>query len=105
MSYRWPPRYTTMNKARVERGKYRCALCSTIVGRKDIKLDHIHPVVDPTTGFIDWNTYIARMFVEEAGYQAICDSCHDAKTAGERALKKATRPSKPKKSTKKSTLE
>lgn len=103
MSYRWPPRYRTMNAARVERGKYKCNICQNIVGRKDIKVDHVIPVVDPTLGFVDWNTYIARMFAEDGGFQVLCDTCHDAKTAGERALKKATRPPKPKKVSKRLT--
>jgi hypothetical protein len=52
---------------------------------KNIVADHIAPVVDPAVGFVDWDTYIRRMFIE-TGWQAICKSCHDIKTTKERAI-------------------
>lgn len=87
-TYRYPPRYNTMNKARVERGKYLCTACKSIVGRKEVKLDHIKPIVDPKQGFVDWNTYIERMFVDESGWQVLCNACHKAKSAIENEQRK-----------------
>lgn len=90
-SYKWPPRYNTMNAARVERGKYKCNLCAAVVGRKDIRLDHVNCVVDPNKGFTNWDDYINRMFVEESGWQAICLSCDKKKQDVERAIRRQTR--------------
>ena len=87
-SYRWPPRFNTMNKARVERGKYRCNLCQNIHRRKDVSLDHINPVVNPVKGFEGFDIYIERMFVGEAGWQVLCKECHNGKTNQERVLRK-----------------
>lgn len=56
-------------------------------------VDHIDPVVDPSVGFVDWNTYIPRMF--EGQLQILCNysgfrdgkqSCHHIKTAAEKAI-------------------
>jgi hypothetical protein len=100
MTYRFPPRYNKMNSARVERGKYKCEICSNIVGRKDITLDHIETVV-PLTGFPmlpsgkeDWSTYIERMFVDESGWQVICRVCDKVKLDKERVIRKANRDAK-----------
>ena len=99
----WKPKQQCIRSARISIGKYRCAECkeivpSTIQGEwksgkkkgkkrkiKNILADHINPVIDPHKGFIDWNTYIDRMFIEE-GWQALCKQCHDIKTKEERAI-------------------
>ena len=48
-----------------------------------IELDHIEPVVQPTKGYADWNTYIERLWCAADGYSAICRDCHAEKTARE----------------------
>ena len=49
-----------------------------------MKADHIIPVVGPE-GFVDFNTFITRLFVEKDGYQALCEECHKSQTDKERA--------------------
>jgi 5-methylcytosine-specific restriction endonuclease McrA len=91
---RWAPISSTLQKAREDRGLYRCEDCKEIVpptvkdGRKRVKnifVDHIEPIVDPETGFVSWDEYIERMFCEEDNLQLLCKNCHDKKTADERA--------------------
>ncbi|MCA9380666.1 HNH endonuclease, partial [Candidatus Dojkabacteria bacterium] len=71
---RWAPITETEKDARVERGMYKCALCKEVVpatiksGKKRVRnvfVDHIEPVVDPTTGFTNWDEYINNMFCEK----------------------------------------
>lgn len=53
-----------------------------------IHVDHIDPVV-PLEGPISWHTYIQRLFF--SGYdnlQAICTTCHKAKTKEENAQRR-----------------
>ena len=90
-SSRWSPKYLTKKNARTARNTYTCSLCSKSVGNKDIKIDHIHPVVDPTKGFVSWDSFIERLFVELDGYQAICVACHQSKTSEERLVRKAAK--------------
>lgn len=54
--------------------------------RTTIVVDHITPVVDPAIGFVDWDTYIRRMFPQGEGkrFQCICHACHDKKSEEER---------------------
>lgn len=87
-SYRYPARSEAMRLARVERGLYKCAMCTNLFNNKDIKLDHIDPVVCPKQGFIDWNTFISRLFVQPNQYQVLCTSCHQGKTNAEKAIRK-----------------
>ena len=93
-SSRWAPKYDCLKAARVARGKYKCAACGELFGPKEVKVDHIEPVVDPVTGFLDWNEYIKRLFVEITGYQTLCVGCHHEKSIAEnerrRTLKSAT---------------
>lgn len=100
---RWGPKSRCISNARVERGRYRCEHCKEIGPatlpalegnkrrRKNIVADHINPIVDPSTGFIDWNDWIAKAFVEINGLQALCWQCHTNKTNDERAVAKARR--------------
>lgn len=100
-SYRHPGRYLALKRSHIGRNQYKCELCANIVTRKEISLDHIHPVVDPTKGWENLDIYAERMFVDETGYQAICDTCHDLKTGEELQIRKKTRAAKKKTKTKK----
>ena len=90
-SNRWAPKYTSKKNARIARNTYLCAKCGSKVGNKDIKIDHINPVVSVEDGFVDWNTYIERMFVEMDGFNALCKKCHDIKTKAENKQRKANK--------------
>lgn len=83
ISYQWPERKAAIRKARVSRGKYLCAHCNGLFGPKEINADHKDPVIDPEVGFVDWNTYIARLFCSEDNIQIICKIDHHAKSAEE----------------------
>ncbi len=53
-----------------------------------IHVDHIEPVV-PIEGSISWYTYIQRLFFSgENNLQAICSTCHKAKTKEENAQRR-----------------
>jgi 5-methylcytosine-specific restriction endonuclease McrA len=66
---------------------HRCALCKELFPKGQLVADHVDPVVCPEQGFVNWDTYIARMFCEAEGFQAVCVPCHDAKTSRERAIR------------------
>ena len=97
---RWGVKHDAKKAAWVSRGLYECAECNTIGAatlppaegkqrrRNNSAVDHISPVVEPSVGFVDWNTYIERMFIEAEGYQVLCHNCHAAKTADERTQRK-----------------
>jgi len=104
----WKPKQQCIRKARVSLGKYRCAECNLVVpstkkgvyktGKKagkpkkikNILADHKDPVVDPNVGFVNWDTFIERLFRED-GWQALCEECHSAKTKEERSIGAARR--------------
>jgi len=100
---RWGPKSLCLKNARVERGVYRCEICQELGAatlpalegnkkrRKNAVVDHINPIVDPSVGFVDWNTWIARAFVEVDGLQVACWQCHTDKTNEERAIAKERR--------------
>jgi len=102
-SSRWGPKNDAKGKARVRRGEYECALCKTLgpatlppeEGKKrrrnNAAADHINPVVDPRIGFVDWNTFIERLFCEVDGFQILCHECHTVVTKEERMIAKERR--------------
>lgn len=92
----WPPRKEAISKARTERGIYKCAICDGSFGPKEIQLDHINAVVDEETGFIDFNTYIDRLFCGVDGFQVLCRQCHQAKTFFEQEIRKQVKKEKTK---------
>ena len=65
----------------------KCQKCGTRVLEKNLKIDHIDPIVPvegwgDTTRFlgVNWNEYLGRMFVESDGLQGICADCHKDNT-------------------------
>lgn len=95
---RWPPKYEVKNAAKLGKktnpatGRvaefFECAICKGDFTNKDVEVDHINPVVDPSTGFKDWNTFIERLFCGPNNYQLVCKGCHKKKSAEEKQLKK-----------------
>ena len=63
--------------------KYKCAHCEELFDAKETHMDHIDPVVDPKFGFIDYNTFIDRLFLNQDGYQTLCKVCHKKKSKEE----------------------
>ncbi len=97
---RWNPVHVVMKAANRGRGLYECNGCHEVVPvtvRKDgarvknVFVDHIDPVVDPLVGFVSFDEYIKRMFVEREGLQVLCSDCHTIKTNNERGLAKDRR--------------
>lgn len=64
--------------------QYKCNVCGTYTGSTKVAVDHIIPVVSVSEGFIDFNTFIDRLFCDQSNLQVICDDCHDKKTYEER---------------------
>jgi len=97
----WKPRNTAIEEACVGRrinkktGRmckhYECAMCHKEFVKKQVVGDHISPVVDPEVGFVDYNTWIERHFIENDGYQCLCIPCHGIKTNREKAIAKERR--------------
>ena len=93
-SQRWPPKYKALDGAK--RGKrinkasgrlaehYECASCKQGFPAKEIQVDHIYPVIDPTVGFTTWDDVIRRMFCEQKDFQILCQECHKEKTKSEK---------------------
>lgn len=96
---RWPPKYNTLENACVGKkvndktGRiakhYTCNACKKEFTSKDVEVDHIISVVDPIIGFVDWNTFIERLYCPAENLQVLCKVCHKLKTKRERDLYKA----------------
>jgi hypothetical protein len=83
--FMWHPGLKVVKeRQRVAYGRYQCECCQCVFGPKEMRMDHVEPVV-PIEGFTDWSTYISRMFdVIPDGIQYICQDCHYIKTQAER---------------------
>lgn len=94
----WPQRHAAVKAAYVEDGinpktgrkckLHRCSDCNELFPQKEVQADHITPVVGPE-GFIDWNTFIERLYVEADGYRVLCKGCHKIITDQENAERRA----------------
>ena len=91
---KYPEKYECLNAAKagkqvnVKTGRlaehYKCNHCGVAYPAKDVQVDHIDPVVDLSQGFVNWDVYIKRMYVDSSGLQVLCSACHTVKTAAER---------------------
>ena len=100
MARQWPEKNKARRKAvkRVQiglykngkpefRSMYECAECKKTFQKQETAADHIIPVVDPVDGFIDWNTYLERLFCPADNYQILCKPCHLLKSGGENEIR------------------
>jgi hypothetical protein len=95
---RWPQKYVCIKNAYVEDGLnpktgrkcklHRCPECFQLYPQNQMQADHIEPCVGPE-GFVSWDAFIARLYVEAEGFQAICKNCHQTKTNEERKARKS----------------
>ena len=91
---KWPARFDALAKAK--RGKhknkatgrlaehYECASCHKLHVAADVQVDHIQPVVSTTQGFVDWDTFIKRLYCSEDNLQILFLTCHKKKSEIER---------------------
>lgn len=90
-SNRWPPKYMCRKAAWISRGLYWCAGYKQDphkIAAKEVKVDHIIPVVDPATGFTTFDDFIKRLFTEQENFQVLCEACHQRKTNDEKGQRK-----------------
>jgi hypothetical protein len=93
----WPPKFECIKLAFVSYGinpktgrkckLHACPVCDGLFPQTMMKADHIIPVVGPE-GFVSWDVFVARLYVEAAGFRAICKTCHDACTKEENAARR-----------------
>jgi len=96
-SFRWPPRGMALKAARVDRGLYKCAICNNIYNNREVRVDHVDPVVPvqpmskESGDRVDVVGYVLRMFPEVTGFQVLCSNCHDTKTKRENDARRQNR--------------
>ena len=92
--WRWyPERKKALQYAEVivsgkKEPEYICWKCSSVLPRKEVHVDHIKPVIDLKKGFVDWNTYINRLFVSADKLQVLCIDCHKEKSLKENKIRR-----------------
>ncbi len=88
---KWAPINKCKKNAHVGHAEYLCACCKEIVPPtlfdedkakrvKNIFIDHIKPIIDPSTGFTTWDDCINNMFCDSSNLQLLCKKCHDEKS-------------------------
>lgn len=83
----------------MRRVHFKCASCGKFFldkkGAKEIAVDHIDPVIDLAVGWVDYDTFIKRLFCGIDNLQVLCNykgerggvkSCHKIKTAKEKGM-------------------
>jgi hypothetical protein len=101
---RWRPKYDAIKRAFVKDGLnpatgrkcklHKCEECGGLFAQGDMHADHIESVVDPVVGFVSWDQYISRMFVEQEGFRAICHKCHHIRSQADNLTRAEIRRSK-----------
>lgn len=74
---------------RVAPGLYGCYVClGRAFKRDEVEVDHVSPVVDVETGFVDRFVYFSRMFCPLENLKTICKVCHPTKSKAENARRR-----------------
>jgi 5-methylcytosine-specific restriction endonuclease McrA len=75
----------------------KCPLCGVLDAKSNFEVDHRSPVIPVDTTLermIDekgWDELVNRIWCEPENLLAICEVCHDKKSAEERKLRKRSR--------------
>jgi len=95
---RYPPKYETLKEAFVEKKSnpktgrlasfYKCNKCKNHYVATQVQVDHKIPVVDPKTGFTNWDDFVKRLFCPKKNLQVLCRPCHLVKTQKEKIKRK-----------------
>lgn len=73
--------------------EWECAECKGLFKRSELHGDHKICVVDPEVGFVDWNTFMERLFLTEI--QPLCkNKCHAEKTKRENERRREVKSKK-----------
>lgn len=83
----WPPSQEAVKRA-TKNGGVECASCKKVFKRKDVHRDHIEPVIDPSTGFTSWDSYINRLLAPVEAFQLLCVPCHTQKSKKENKIRR-----------------
>jgi 5-methylcytosine-specific restriction endonuclease McrA len=85
-----------MDRAKVGRGLWECAMCHEHFKKNEVQRDHIKPVVSTDGEKNDMNMYIETLFCEPENIQILCKPCHQAKSQTENEIRKENRKKKAK---------
>ena len=87
---RWPPKYECLNgaftekKINIKTGRvskhFKCNECQQEFPTSGVNVDHILPIVNPSEGFISWDSFIEGLFCSIDNLQVLCSECHTAKS-------------------------
>lgn len=101
LSYIWKPVQDVKKRAKKAPATYECESChywcyegsseknfdklteefpSQKFKMEKANVDHKNPVRSVEEGFVDWNTFIERMFCDEDNLKLLCKTCHKEKT-------------------------
>ncbi len=81
--WQWfPPRAEARKRVQVGKDLFTCESCGKQFTRKETHVDHKQPVV-AVTGWVDWNTFIDKLFCDVSNLQILCKKCHKEKTNAE----------------------
>ena len=109
----WGPRKAAKNRCKVDKALFQCEECGVLVyegssavsyfnyqelyAPKEVRMerfdmDHQIPVIDPVTGWKDWNEYMDRLFCPEENWKGLCSEvCHKSKTKAETKIRWANK--------------
>ena len=68
--------------------QYQCQICNEWVSSTKVSVDHVIPVIPMDGTFVDWNTFVERLFCDRSNLQRVCEGCHHTKTQYERQQRK-----------------
>lgn len=82
--------YTVKSKKGLpmRRVRWQCVKCDKKINSLEKVIDHIMPVIDPSVGFVDYQTYINRLFCDIDNLQILCKPCHTIKTNAENKIRR-----------------
>jgi 5-methylcytosine-specific restriction endonuclease McrA len=83
-----PEKWKAVARAKLGVNQYRCESCKKTVIYKLIEVDHVHPVINPVTGYQGLAEWAKRLNCPASELQVLCDSCHKAKSKGENKVRR-----------------
>lgn len=84
--------WEALNRVKLAPNQYRCPSCKVVFKLREMQVDHIDPVINPETGWVDMPTFAARLNCTSERLQPLCqDNCHLKKSVKENKVRRVVK--------------
>jgi 5-methylcytosine-specific restriction endonuclease McrA len=82
-------KWDALRRVKIAPNQYKCEVCGNVFKLREVQVDHLEPVVEPTVGWESIRVFAYRLFSPSETLQVLCqDNCHKNKSKKENKVRR-----------------